>query len=938
MRRGFLAAAIAVGVVATQMECRAGAGDFVAPDPEDLIFYQVFIDRFANGNTANDNGNPRAPFAPTNPRGFHGGDIAGIRQKLPYIRDLGCNAIWITPHVENVDNYHGYAAFNWYNVDPNFGTLADLQGMVSDAHALGIAVYFDMVGGHQGDLINSGNAGYPRYRQPPGVYTLRWSRGLAYPPPFNSLTYFHAHGHIGNYTVPEQELGELAGLDDLKTETTYVREQMTLIWRYWLEQTGVDGFRVDTVKHVERGFWEYLLPRLRETAQGMGKKDLFIFGEIYGADDNYMAEYLGTLRTSTYKFDAAVDFPFYYTSSNVFARGNQAPSSLGDRIAARQATLPGHHLWMPNFLDNHDVPRFLNVAQETSTRTAGENQARLQAALVWLYGAPGPPIVYYGTEQGFNGGEDPYNREDMFAGQFESGPSVGDNFDQTSPLYLWTRRLGQLRNNEVALRRGSFSVLSAATGGPGIFVFTRQLGDSTVLFTINTSTNTAQTPPLNINAFRGLLVGDYMRPTRQIAVGGTGSIPAMMLEPLQASVWLPASRIPEPDPDVESFQPANGMVAVSVELPEIRIGFTTPMNTAATEAMFSTTPAITGTLSWNAEGTQLVYTLAQRLTPLTTYQVSLAANAPSQDGGSISGPRSATWTTDRAPRELTPLPTPYPALPRTTRTFALDGSADDWPAVAGLATDTGTMDPTGVFLWNDAPGDDVGAGAYTYPTNEAFSGADADMDWLAVAYDAEDFHVLFKPVSVLPDASFYTCYFGMAIDIADGGTADALGFSQGDDLLTGVTDLLPRGDMLPDYELVFTGPRGATLRNRMTGDRTTVPSAYNQATGVVEIRVPRTALGLTAPMVGQRFNLTAYTALETFGSVREVEATGGPWSPGGGSSSQSDPDIFDMAGTSGQTQVLDLVDYTAVSRSQLLQSVLQLRLTETTTSEWMIVY
>ena len=340
---------------------------FTAPAPEDLIIYHVFIDRFENGDRSNDDANPRAGFSPANGSGFHGGDLEGARQRLPYIAGLGANGIWLSPMLENVREYHGYATFNWYNVEPNFGTLAKLKQFINEANDLGIAVYFDMVAGHCGTIIDSAESGFPAYRTPPASYNIRWNSTLRYPAPFNNLTYFHAQGEIGNFNSPEQELGELAGLDDLKTETVFVQDEMTKIWTYWIENTGVSGFRIDTVKHVDLGFWRVFLPRLRAKYSEIGRANYFTFGEIFGGDDGLMRTYIRNLTDSADKLDAAVDFQFYYTSNSVFARADSPPSWMTGRLAARESSLGRQvTLQMPNFIDNHDLVRFMNCLLYTS--------------------------------------------------------------------------------------------------------------------------------------------------------------------------------------------------------------------------------------------------------------------------------------------------------------------------------------------------------------------------------------------------------------------------------------------------------------------------------------------------------------------------------------------------------------------------------------------
>ncbi|MFH0793515.1 MAG: alpha-amylase family glycosyl hydrolase, partial [bacterium] len=535
------------------MLCRAvfSQATFVAPEPEDLIFYQVFIDRFDNGNPANDHGNPRGEFDPSGPVSFNGGDLEGVRQRLAYIKGLGANAIWLSPLLENVREYHGYAAYNWYNVEPNFGDLAKLKQLVQEANNLGIAVFFDMVAGHCGDLIDSGDSSYPNYLAPPATYNLRWRSSLHFPPPFDSLDYFHAQGQISNFNDPEQVIGELFGLDDLKTETPYVREQMTAIWEYWMEQTGVSGFRIDTFKHVDIGFWEYFLPRLRTKATELGESNFFTFGEIFGADYSYMRRFVGDLNGGAYKLDAGLDFQFYYAVQDVFAHANASTNRLPSLMQSRAAEMGAHHLKTPNFIDNHDVRRFLNVAADNPGSGLAEQLRRLELALAFLLTAPGPPIIYYGTEQDFNGGNDPYNREDMYDGGFEFGPSLGDNFDDQSPHYRFVKRLADLRSQSRALRRGDFELVADTSSGPGVLAFLRTIDSEAALVALNTSASNSQTVPATATPWaQGAVVANFFFPSQTLVIGAGGTFPGASLAPQDIQIWIPADELPPVVPEV----------------------------------------------------------------------------------------------------------------------------------------------------------------------------------------------------------------------------------------------------------------------------------------------------------------------------------------------------------------------------------------------------
>src|ERR1017187_4783807 len=198
--------------------------------------YQIITDRFFDGDPANNNADGN--YDPSGHRGtsVHGGDFKGVDQKLDYIKALGAPAIWISPVVLNArGEFHGYAGLDFYKVDPHWGSLADLQHMVRAAHARGLLVIDDIVVNHGGNLVDSGDRGYPYFKRPPDGYTLRWrNHDRQYPPPFNlnatntTLSdLFHNSGHIRDYSDSAQvEQGELSGLHDFRSVTISVREGM----------------------------------------------------------------------------------------------------------------------------------------------------------------------------------------------------------------------------------------------------------------------------------------------------------------------------------------------------------------------------------------------------------------------------------------------------------------------------------------------------------------------------------------------------------------------------------------------------------------------------------------------------------------------------------------------------------------------------------------
>ena len=899
------------------------------PAPEDQIIYQIFIDRFDDGSAANNQANPRTRYRPSDSRSFHGGDIAGIRRRLSYIRNMGFNAIWMTPHVENVNNYHGYAAYNWYNVEPNFGTMDELRALVQEANALGIAIHFDLVGGHMGDIINSSSPGYPNYLAPPAEYTLRWRGSLRYPAPFNDLALFHAHGHIQNYFGIEQEIGELSGLDDLKTETLFIREEMSKVWQYWIEQTGVNGFRVDTVKHVDRRFWEHILPRLRQTAAVRGVADtFFIYGEIYGADDAFMRPYLGDSPEGVYQFDGAVDFQYYFASNDVFARADAPPSRIINRLLARASQLPEHHLMMPNFIDNHDVRRFMNVAGDVPGSGLSERIRRLELALVFLFTAPGPPIVYYGTEQDFDGGNDPFNREDMFDGLFEYGPSLGDNFRDDSARYRLIQRLSLLRNSLEPLRRGDLTPHQISSSAPGIMAFSRRTDASEVLVIINTSISQRQQNALPTSYAPQTLLINAMNPSMRLTVGDGGVFPARPVGPQAAEIWITQDLLPPLPPEVILMSPADGEANVPIE-PSVRVGFSQPMDRSSVEASFimDPTPFISN-IQWNDEDTEVRFSFAAPLEPRSFYSVTLQRDAVTKSGERIASAANATWRTGRGPEVLPPIPEPWTPLIASPHVIAIDGDGSEWqaPEFDAMAENTGRITAAGTFIWKDAEGDDRGPGTYTYPEGPVFSGSEADLVELRIALSPDALYFYLRPRIVNPESTFLTTYWGMAVNTTTEGRSGLLGYDQQEGG-RGATHVELRGDLLPDFEIIYTGPRGASvIRHDGIVMTDAIVGAHRMATGEVELRIPRELLGFSQILVDQQFDLVLYTGLEEFGSLREVGNVADDWTPGGGAVYAADPDVFDLAGAATPPQLADLSDYDEQIYTQIKHSVIPLRL------------
>jgi glycosidase len=566
--------------------------------------YQIITDRFFDGNSANNN--LEGTYNPSGSGGtaVHGGDFRGIEQKLDYIKALGATAIWISPVVLNANGeFHGYAARDFYSVAPHWGTLADLQHMIQAAHDRGLLVIDDIVVNHGGDLVYSTDSGYGNFVAPPGGYTLSYRSSKQFAAPFNTnalnptlATLFHNNGAIQDYSVSNQVvLGELAGLDDFRTESAYVRSNMAAVCAYWITQAGFDGFRIDTVKHVEMGFWQYWCPLVHAYAVTNGRPNFFMFGEVYDGSDAKCGSYTGTQSGGAFALDSVLDYPLFFLMSSVFAKATDPPRRLEERFSSIVTNYdPTAQMRLVTFLDNHDQPRFL------SSGVANNNTNRLKLALVFLYTSRGIPCLYYGTEQAFNGATDPNDREDMFDGLFEQGPSLGDNFNMSHPLFQWVARLNNYRRLYPALRTGAQIIIRSESSGPGLFAFARRLTNinEEVFVVMNTSTTSQTLTNASTTFAPGTTIVNLLDTSETPTVPATAQLPPITVPSTSAKIFVAQSDWRPLDPVVVSNSPAHDATNAPT-YSSILMQFSKPMDTNSVQAAFTTVPAITGSFAWS---------------------------------------------------------------------------------------------------------------------------------------------------------------------------------------------------------------------------------------------------------------------------------------------------------------------------------------------------
>jgi alpha-amylase len=643
--------------------------------------YQIITDRFSNGDVSNDNadGNYNASAGGA----VHGGDFKGIQQKLDYIKALGATAIWISPVVKNANgDYHGYAGSDFYNVDPHWGSLTDLQSLIQAAHTKGLLVIDDVVVNHGSQLLNSSDNGYPNFIAPPGGYNLFYrDNSHQYAPPFDpnsgqSLTQlFHNNGLIQDFTNTTQvTLGFLEGLDDFRTESSYVQTNMANIYEFWAAQ-GFDGFRVDTVKHVDQGFWQAWSPQIHSYAANHGAPNFFMFGEVYDSSETKNASYTGTVNGPNFELDSVLDYPLYFLINPIFGLATGNTKQIEDHYAAVDANYdPSAKMRLVTFLDNHDQPRFLN------SLNANNKTARLQVALAFLYTARGIPCLYYGTEQAFNGGADPNNREDMFAGQFEQGPSLGDNFNEVHPLFQLVAKLNNFRRLYPALQTGIHVNQWSDPNGPGLFAYSRVRGTQEVFVALNTS-DVVQTLPSRPTTYAaGTVLQNLLNPLDTLVVQSGQQIPSFDVYPSTAKVYIAQSQVLPLNPTVLSITPQHDQSSAPTGS-TITMVFSKPMNTASVQAAFSTFPTTTGNFTWSSDSTSMTYQANAPLPSLTTMAVHLGATAAASDGTQFFAPFDSRFTT--ASQTVTDTTPP-------TVTITSPHNADVWSPATQITSFQGT--------------------------------------------------------------------------------------------------------------------------------------------------------------------------------------------------------------------------------------------------------
>ncbi|GID27858.1 alpha-amylase family glycosyl hydrolase [Paractinoplanes brasiliensis] len=504
---------------------------------EDQVLYFLMLDRFSDGRErdfldrdgqpvstgstpplrAADHGNAVTTDADARRwreagTRFTGGTFAGLRSKLGYLRRLGVTAVWISPvlrQAPGAETYHGYATQNFLDVDPRFGTAEQLRDLVADAHEQGIRVVLDVVVNHAGDVF-----GYDpdRYLNPDGSFDPRWDGdpyriegfrdasgkpllpfgpvdeawpdGAVWPAELQQPGTFTGKGRIDNWDWPAEFLeGDFLGLKDIRLGAGPVDayrpspalRALTRAYQFWIAYADLDGFRVDTVKHMDPGAARYFASAIHEFAQSIGKDNFCLIAEITG-DRGFAYRTLEAVG-----MDAALGIADVQDRLEGLVKGRRDPAEYFDLFRNSFEIGKDSHTWFRDRVvtsyDDHDQVR--KGARKARFAADGDGARLALAALALNATTLGIPCVYYGSEQVFDGGgdNDRYLREAMFGGEF--GPfrsRGGHSFDENHPVYRQFARVLALRRRLPALRRGR-QYLREISGDGVSFGLPRVLGD-----------------------------------------------------------------------------------------------------------------------------------------------------------------------------------------------------------------------------------------------------------------------------------------------------------------------------------------------------------------------------------------------------------------------------------------------------------------------------
>jgi cyclomaltodextrinase len=407
---------------------------------QDAVFYQIFPDRFANGDTENDP--PNLVKWGSNPTtwGFQGGDLAGILQKFDYLLDLGITAIYLNPIFRATSN-HRYNTTDYYQIDSKLGNLDDFHKLITHAHKKGVRIILDGVFNHCGrgffafnDVLE--NQDYSPYRN--------WYHIKRFP--VNAYSWGESTDYLGWWgmkSLPKFNTGNLA-----------TRKYLLGVARYWIEQ-GADGWRLDVPNEInDDSFWA----EFRQVVKS-ANPEAYLVGEIWQPDQRWVGDA---------HFDGLMDYPVMEAVTSWLASNTLDAAHFAEKVEGLLSFYPRENSYgMYVLVGSHDTERILTKL--------GSNVDKVKLAYLFLFAYPGAPAIYYGDEIGLEGGKDPACR----------GAFPWEEAQWNVELRNYVKHLVQLRKSHPALRRGDYQRI--AQDQSICYAFTRFTGDEQVLVLLNAS-------------------------------------------------------------------------------------------------------------------------------------------------------------------------------------------------------------------------------------------------------------------------------------------------------------------------------------------------------------------------------------------------------------------------------------------------------------------
>jgi cyclomaltodextrinase len=407
---------------------------FVPSWVKDAIFYQIFPERFANGDLKNNPPKVEPWGALPKSKSYFGGDLQGIINKLDYIQSLGVNCLYLNPIFWSNSN-HKYHAKDYLKIDPAFGDERVFKQLVDECHKRGIRIILDAVWNHSGtdffafeDVKKNGKKS--KY--------LKWFNIYSFPVAPPSKPNYECWWNLGD-------------LPKLMTHNPEVRDYLYSVTEKWMK-FGIDGWRLDVPNEIPHPFWiewRKLVKRLNPEA--------YIVGEIWDDASPWL---------KGDQFDAVMNYRFRKACLEFFVNGKTTPSEFGDSLLTTLRMYPEQTNYaLQNLLGSHDTERFLTLCDG--------DKAKMKLAWLFQMTYLGAPMVYYGDEIGMLGGKDPDCRRTM----------IWEEAKQDQELLTTMKRLVQMRRSNPVFAAGKFATLKMDLRD--VFAFERRDKNSIAVVVLN---------------------------------------------------------------------------------------------------------------------------------------------------------------------------------------------------------------------------------------------------------------------------------------------------------------------------------------------------------------------------------------------------------------------------------------------------------------------